>query len=110
MLGGFAAVAYLLAGIVGAIWPRWDEAPASDQILWLTLLVGGGVMLAAGLRAFDRSPWAGAALVSLGGLAGALVLFWTILAPLIAIALVVLSIIQARRSASAARVARTVRA
>jgi di/tricarboxylate transporter len=102
-LGWFAAAAYVVAGVVGAAWPRWDEAAASDQIVWVLLLVGGGLMLAIGLRRFERSPWVGAALVSVGALAGALVLFWTLLVPLIAIALVVLSVVHARRLAADVR-------
>ena len=96
-LGWFAAAAYILAGVVGGLWPRWDEAASSDRIVWVVLLLGGGLCVAAGLRLVARKPWAGAALVSVGGLAGALVLFWTLLAPLLGIALVVLSIVHARR-------------
>ena len=33
-LGVFTAVAYLIVGVAGAIWPgHWDDAPASDQIV-----------------------------------------------------------------------------
>jgi di/tricarboxylate transporter len=100
-LGWFAAAAYVLAGVVGGVWSRWDEASASDQIVWVVLLVGGGLMLAIGLRRFETSPWVGTALVSVGALAGALVLLWTLLVPLIAIALVVLGVVHARRLAAA---------
>jgi hypothetical protein len=67
----------------------------------LVLLAGGGAALLAGLRLFERSPWAGVTLVSVGAFAGALVLFWSVLVPLLAITLVVLSVVSARRVAAA---------
>jgi hypothetical protein len=91
-------VAYALAGIAGGIWPgHWDEAGATDQILWVVFLLGGGLLIVAGLRLFRRSPWAGAALISMGAVLGALVLFWTIVALVAALALIVVSVITARR-------------
>jgi hypothetical protein len=100
-LGTFLGIAYLLAGVVGFLWPRWDEAATSDRAVWFVLLAGGGAALLAGLRLLDRSPWVGAALVSVGALAGALALFWSILVPLFAITLVVLSVVSARRVTAA---------
>jgi hypothetical protein len=99
ILGALAGTAYLLAGILGgAFWPaHWEEASAADQALWLILLAGGGVLLLAGLWLFQSSPWTGAALISLGAVAGSLVLFWTLAVPIVAIALVVLSVRNARR-------------
>ena len=92
------SVAYVLAGIAGGIWPgHWDESNAIDQIMWVVLLVGGGLLIFAGLRVFGRSPWGGAALVSLGAVAGALVLFWTIIVLAAALALIIVSVISARR-------------
>jgi hypothetical protein len=41
-------------------------------------------------------------LISLGALAGAIPTFWTVLAPIAAVTLVVLSIVYARRAAGAA--------
>ncbi len=57
VLGGFVALAYFVTGIVGALWPgHWDEASAADEILWDTLLIGGGIAVAVGLWLVDRSP------------------------------------------------------
>lgn len=98
-LGAVAGVAFILVGIAGGIWPgHWDDSPASDQILWVAFGVGGGVAVLAGLRVLQRSPWGGAALVSLGAVAGALPVFWALLPLLVAIALVVLSVLYARRA------------
>jgi hypothetical protein len=56
-LGTITGIAYLLIGALGAWWPgHWDDAAASDQILWGALLMGGGVALLAGLRIIERSP------------------------------------------------------
>jgi hypothetical protein len=102
ILGAPAGTAYLLAGIFGAFWAsHWTEASASDQAVWVLFLSGGGALLLAGLRVFRHSPWLGATLVSLGALAGALALFWTLAVPVVAIALVALSVVNARRVAAA---------
>ena len=103
VLGFFTAVAYLLVGIIGGLsLSHWDEASAGDQVLWVVLLVGGAILIIAGLRISRRSPWGGAALISIGALAGALPIFWTLVAVLVAISLVVLSIVYARRATSPA--------
>jgi hypothetical protein len=61
-------------------------------------LASGALLLVAGLRLFSRRPGVDAVLVSIGGLAGAVPLFWTLLLPLVAIALIVLSVRDARRA------------
>jgi hypothetical protein len=100
-LGTLLAVCYLLVGIIAGVWPsHWNDSPTSDQVLWIVLLVGGGAVVLIGLRLFERFAWLGAALVSIGALVGALVIFWTVVAPLGAIALVVLSLLCARRGAT----------
>jgi hypothetical protein len=103
VLGFFVAVPYLLAGVVVGLWPSvWDDTGTDDQIFWIVFLVGGGLLLLAGLRVSLRSPWTAAVLISLGALAGAIPTFWTVLAPIAAVTLVVLSIVYARRAAGAA--------
>ena len=99
-LGYVTAAAYLVAGVLGAWWPgHWDDAPAFDQVIWGVLLVGGGVMILAGLRTIERWPRWGAILVSVGAVAGALVAFWTGIAVVLAMALGVLSVVYGRRLA-----------
>ena len=104
VLGTFVAAAYVLIGIVGGLLPsHWEEAEGwSDRGVWIVLLVGGGVLLFLGLRWSRRSPWLGALLISVGAIAGALPIFWTLVALVLAIVLVVLSIIHARRATGAA--------
>ena len=99
-VGMFTGIAYLIVGVAGAIWPgHWDEATASDQIIWAAFLTVGGLMVLTGLRFLHRSPGRAATLVSTGALLGTLPIFWALLPLLLAIALVVLSVLYARRAA-----------
>jgi len=85
------------------------EAFGSDSYRGLAAVVffAGAALIAAGLFAFTRtSPWVAVALVFLGaGIAGGM-LWWSIGAPVVAIALVVLFVLAARRSDAAKRRAR----
>ena len=100
IFGSIVGIAYVAAGIAGGIWPgHWDDAPASDQIIWVVLLVVGGLLILAGLRGFPRSPWAGAGLIGVGAILGGLVLFWTIVVLVAALVLIVWTIVAARRTA-----------
>lgn len=91
----------MLIGALGAWWPgHWDDAAASDQVLWGVLLVGGGAALLAGLRIIERSPRWGAILVAVGAVAGALVIFWTVIVIVVALTVAVLAVVYARRLAS----------
>lgn len=55
VLGTFVAAAYLLIGIVGGLLPsHWGEdASATDQIVWLVLIVGGGSCCSRGFGCRD---------------------------------------------------------
>ena len=100
-LGTITGIAYLLIGALGAWWPgHWDDTGASDQILWGALLMGGGVSLLAGLRIIERSPRWGAIVVAVGAVAGALVIFWTVIVIVVALTVVVLAVVYARRLAA----------
>ena len=103
VLGTLTGIAYLVIGVVGGLWSsHWEDASASDQIIWVALLLGGGVLLLAGIRISKRSPWPAAALISVGAILGALPIFWTLVALLVAITLVVLSVLYARRATGTA--------
>jgi len=79
----------------------WEESSATDQVLWIVILVGGGLLLVAGLWLVKRSPWVGAALISLGGVVGASAIWWSGVVIFLVIALVVLSVINARQITAA---------
>ena len=98
VLGTLAGAAYILVGIiVGALPDVWEDTETGGRVTWIVFLVGAGVLVLLGLRIFDRSPRSGAVLVSLGALIGGLILAWSVAAPLVAIALIALSIVCARR-------------
>ena len=50
-LGWVAAIIYLGFGLVLGFLPsHWDEASMTDQVLYIVFLVGGGLLLIAGLQ------------------------------------------------------------
>ena len=103
-LGYFAAATYLVVGLVAGLWPsHWDNTGAGDQAVWIGLMVGGAMLLVAGLRLFPRSNWGGAVLVSVGAFFGALPIFWTGLALVLAVVIVLLAVRHARGPSRAAR-------
>ena len=106
ILGAIAVFIYLLAGtVVGLLMPgHWEEASTSSQVVFVVLAVVGSSVLALGLWVFHRSPWSGVALISVGAVLGALPLFWMIVPVLLAVALMVLSVIHARRSTAVSHV------
>jgi hypothetical protein len=99
ILGSVAVILDLVLGLVVGLMPsHWEEASTSAQAVFVVLAVVGSLVLALGLWEFQRSPWLGVALISVGAICGALPLFWTIVPVLLAVALIVLSVIYARRS------------
>ena len=88
------AAAYAIAGVVGLF---ADIDPTRDKVVFVVALLGGAILIVAGLVAVPSSTWVAAVLISIGAVAGAVVLFWSVLAPIAAIALVVLSFLRARR-------------
>lgn len=97
-IAGLLAITYLIAGVVGAAARgHWDEASATDEILWYVFSFAGALLLVVGLRALDGSPWIGAIVASVGAAVGALPVFWTIVVPMLAILFVVLVVVYARR-------------
>ncbi len=104
LVGGIAVVFYLLWGLVFGLMPsHWEESGVMDQVLFLVLMIGGSLLLGVGLWVFSRAPWLGALLISLGGILGALPVFWMLLPLVVAVALVMLSIVYARRHTGAGR-------
>ena len=98
ILGGVAVLGYLLATLIGDIRMSEFGTSTTEPVLWRVVLVAGSLLLIAGLWLVQRSPWAGAGLISLGAVAGAVPIFWTVFMPLVALALVVLSVVNARKA------------
>jgi hypothetical protein len=95
-LGGLTAVGFAAAGIGGAI-AGATGGDGTDLAVWLLLLLGGSALVLAGVRMLASRPWGAVASFAIGGLLGSLALFWSVIAPVIAIVLVVLAVIGARR-------------
>jgi hypothetical protein len=105
-LGGLSlasAVTLAVVGVIGAIAllvslatgsDFWSDT-TSDKVVGLVLFV----LTAAGAVGFyvmDRSPWGGAALAVIGGLALALVLFWAVVPIVVGIGAAVVAVMRAR--------------
>jgi hypothetical protein len=96
ILGSILAGASILLGlIVGAV---ADFDQGSDRGFWIAFLVFSGVLIFAGLWLINRSSWLGVALIVCGSILGSIAVFWSVLYPLVAIAVIALAIVWARRS------------
>lgn len=94
-------IGYAAGGIVGWIADVTD-GDGSDLAFWLLFLLGGAALIFAGLFLTRRWTRASILLVSIGAIAGALVLFWSIVVPILALALVGLALVAGRRSTATA--------
>ncbi len=92
LIGGLLAAALLVRLATGGSF--WSD---NDGDVVIGIAFGAlGVMGAAGLLIQDRSPWLGAALAIVGGLALAMGLFWAVLPLLIGLASTAVAIMRAR--------------
>jgi hypothetical protein len=69
----------------------------AHQTLFCVALTLFAVLIVAGIKLLERRPWLGAGLASLGAVLGGISLFWTVAALFLAIAIVALSVVCARR-------------
>ena len=60
---------------------------------WFGSLVGGGAMILLGAGAFRHRPWLSFGLITVGCLAGAVATMWTLVIPLVALAVLVLALL-----------------
>ncbi len=101
-LGWAAAALALTVGIAELLF-------ASDSLLRRAVFCGVlalcAVLILVGLRVVDMRPWPGAALVAVGAIDAGFPIFWTVLAPLLAITLVVLGVVVARGLSTASKLA-----
>jgi len=88
--------------VVGVYEAAFGPADAHRGLVAIIFLAGA-VLIAAGLFAFRRtSPWVAVALVTVGALGGSSMVWWTLGVPIVAIALIVLMVLGARRGPSLA--------
>ena len=98
VLGTVVGAVYILVGvIVGALPAVWEDSSTGGRVFWIIFLVGAGCSSWPAFGSSSAPPGAGAVLVSVGAIVGGLVLAWSIAAPIAAIALIVLSVVCARR-------------
>ena len=97
LLGAVLGLGYIVSGIVGWIANVADDG---DLAFWLLFLVGGGALVLLGVFRM-RSPALSIALTAIGAVAGALALFWSVVVPILAAALIVLVIMRSRRASPA---------
>ena len=103
------ALGLLVAAILGVALGATEDT--SDTIFWLVFLGGEGMIVLAGVYAFARSsPWLGVVLLAVGAIAGSLALFWSVIVPIVAVVLIVLAALDARRLAARSGEAETNRA
>jgi hypothetical protein len=67
----------------------------------LLLLVGGGVLILAGLFVLTSPPALSIVVGAIGAIPGALALFWSVIVPILALIFIALLIIRARQSGPA---------
>lgn len=96
-------VLLVLFGVVEVVTHRDDTAAAIA--FWSLSLLGGGTLVLAGVRVWPARPGPALALVVIGTLAGLSATVWTLVMPLLGIAVVVLAIrdASARSSGGAGR-------
>ena len=90
-----AALLYVVVGLVELI---LADGSLAHRVTFAVALGLFAVLVLVGVRLIDGRPWIGAAMASVAAIAGGLALFWTIAALLLAIAIVTLSVLVARRA------------
>ena len=90
-----AALLYIVVGLVELI---FADGTLAHRVTFAAVLSLFAALVLVGIRLIDSRPWIGAAMASVGAIAGGLALFWTIAALLLAIAIVTLSVLAARRA------------
>jgi hypothetical protein len=94
---------FVAACVVGGVWVALTAASNEWPILGPVILFACALLVAVGVFAAGRgSRWLAVALVTVGALVVGTLFFWTILASILAIALIVLFVIDARRGSSVA--------
>jgi hypothetical protein len=83
-------VLYVAAGIA-----KTAQAVSSGDgglVFWFGTLVGGGALVLVGLALIGRQPHLGGSLVCIGSLMGILATAWTVVVPVLALAVVFLTL------------------
>ena len=95
-----AWLAALLFVVVGLVELIFADGTLGHRVTFAVVLGLFAVLVLVGVRLIDDRPWVGAAMASVGAIAGGLALFWTVAALLLAITIVILSVLAARRASA----------
>lgn len=81
---------YVVFGVLEVVTHRDDTAGA--LLFWGISLLGGGSVVLAGVATWSRRPLAGLVLIMVGAMMGIVATVWTLLVPLLVIAVIVLNL------------------
>ena len=83
---------YVAAGVAESV--RAVTSGDGGLWFWFGTLVGGGALVLSGMAVSSRHPNVGRTLICVGSMMGVLATGWTLVVPLIAVAVVVLNLQQ----------------
>ena len=92
-----AAALYVVVGVGELILA--DES-LGRRLLFAVVLLVFAVLVVGGVALIAQRPWIGVAVASIGAILAGFALFWTVAAIVLGLAIVVLSVMVARRSAA----------
>jgi hypothetical protein len=98
VLGGLLAVACAFFGLLVGFEDEWDSN--AERLAFIALTLGGAAILAAGLYSARRRDRLAAALIIFGAVVCGFMIWWTILAPFVALAVIVLAVVWTRRTST----------
>jgi len=98
-LAWFLGVVFILLGIAEVI--RVVGWGGGGLVFWFLSLCGGGALILVGTFVTSQRQWLSLTLVTIGCLAAANAAIWTLILPILAMTLLVLTVVRSRRSAAA---------
>ncbi|MGH8867699.1 MAG: hypothetical protein ACRDYU_06870 [Actinomycetes bacterium] len=96
-LAWFLGVTFIVFGIAEVV--RVIGWGGGGLAFWFLSLCGGGTMILIGSFVVTRRAWLSIALVTVGSLAASLATAWTVILPLLAMTLLVLTMLRPREGA-----------
>jgi hypothetical protein len=97
-LASFLGILFLLFGIAEVI--RVVGWGGSGLAFWLLSLCGGGALILIGTFGVQGRPWLSCTLVAVGCLAAAVATMWTLILPILALTLLVLTLLRSGEAAT----------